>query len=75
VTPDPAALASAHNRTLGPAEARAYLEAPITQAERDDVLALVRWFERRYPTPAERLAYVRRAYARWRRTMGIGAGH
>ena len=62
-----------HNRTLEPAEARAYLDAPVTDAERDDVLALVRWFERRYPTPAERLAYVRRAYARWQRTLGIGA--
>jgi hypothetical protein len=73
VTPDPADLESFRDRTLGPAEARAYLEAPITPAERDEVLALVRWFQRRYPTPAERLAYVRRAYARWRRTLGIGA--
>lgn len=73
MTPDPSNLASFHERVLGPAEARAYLEAPISQAERDDVLALVRWFRRRYPTPAERLAYVRRAYAQWRRTQGIGA--
>ena len=72
MTPDPAALRSFHDRALGPAEAREYLEAPISQAERDDVLALVHWFRRRYPTPAERLAYVRRAYARWRRTLGIG---
>ena len=62
-----------HDRTLSPAEARAYLEAPITQAERDEVLALVRWFRERYPTAAERLAYVRRAYARWHRTLGVGA--
>jgi hypothetical protein len=62
-----------HNRTLDPAEARAYLDAPITPAERDDVLALVHWFRRRYPTPAERLAYARRAHARWRRTRGMGA--
>jgi hypothetical protein len=39
---------------------------PIEPGEREAVLALVRWFCRRYPTPAERLAYVRRAYARWR---------
>jgi formylglycine-generating enzyme required for sulfatase activity len=71
VSLDPADLRSFHDRTLGPAEARAYLDAPITQAERDDVLALVRWFRRRYPTPAERLAYVRRAYARWQRTRGL----
>ena len=61
------------NRTLEPAEARAYLDAPVTDAEREDVLALVRWFECRYPTPAERLAYARRAYSRWQRTRGVGA--
>ena len=71
MTPDPVDLGSFHERTLEPAEAREYLEAPITQAERDEVLALVRWFRRRYPTPAERLAYVRRVYARWQRTLGI----
>lgn len=46
-------------------EARRYLDHPVSDAERDEVLALVRWFCRRYPTPAERLAYVRRAYGRW----------
>jgi formylglycine-generating enzyme required for sulfatase activity len=69
----PADPASFEERSLGPEEARAYLEAPVTEADRDDVRALVRWFRQRYPTPAERLAYVRRAYARWRRTLGIGA--
>ena len=73
MTASPKDIRSFHNRSLGPAEAREYLEAPITQAERDEVEALVRWFRRRYPTPAERLAYVRRAYVRWRRTLGIGA--
>ncbi len=61
------------DRTLEPAEARAYLNAPTTEAEREEVLALAAWFQRRYPTPAERLAYVRRAYARWRRTLGAAA--
>lgn len=73
MTSDPADFKRFHDRRLGPSEARAYLEAPITQADQDEVLALVRWFERRYPTPAERLAYVRRAYARWRRTLDLGA--
>jgi hypothetical protein len=41
------------------------LTAPISDAEREDALALVRWFRRRYPTGAERLAYVRRASRRW----------
>ena len=35
------------------------LDTPISHAERKEVLALVAWFTRRYPTPAERLAYVR----------------
>ena len=69
----PEGVASLQNRRLEPAEVRAYLEAPITDAERDEVLALARWFRRRYPTPIERLAYVRRAYARWQRTLGIAA--
>jgi hypothetical protein len=52
-------------RQRSPAEAEAYLAAPVSDRERDEVLALVAWFRRRYPTPAERLAYVRRAYHRW----------
>jgi hypothetical protein len=73
MTVDPADPSVLDNRTLEPAEARDYLDAPITPAERENVLALVRWFQRRYPTPAERLAYARRAHARWQRTRGIGA--
>ena len=37
----------------------------LSEAERQETLSLIRWFRRRYPTPAERLAYVRRAYRRW----------
>jgi hypothetical protein len=64
---------SAPDRALGAAQARQYLDAPITDAERDEILALIRWFRRRYPAPADRLAYVRRAYARWRRTLAIAS--
>ena len=67
-------FSSFSDRRLDASEARAYLDAPVTDAERDEVLALVHWFKRRYPTPLDRLAYVRRAYARWQRTLGIGAG-
>jgi hypothetical protein len=57
------------DRVLSREEAQAYLDAPVSEAERENVLALVRWFRRRYRSPAERLAYARRAYARWRRTQ------
>lgn len=54
-------------RTLSADEARAWIDTPIGDDEREQVLSLVRWFTRRYPTHADRLAYVRVAYARWRR--------
>ena len=56
------------DRALTASEAREYTEAPISAEQRDEVLALVAWFRRRYPTPLERLAYVRRACARWRQS-------
>ena len=62
-------LAAEVNRELTADQARAYLDQPITTDEREAVLGLVRWFRRRYPTPAERLAYARRAYARWSRPV------
>jgi hypothetical protein len=60
--------ASGWDRALSAEDARAYLDTPITESEREDVLTLVRWFVRRYPTADERLAYARRAYGRWQRT-------
>ena len=58
-------------RALSPDEVRVYLATPIGDSEREDILALVRWFRRRYPTPADRLAYIRRASARWRADAAI----
>lgn len=52
-------------RVLSPAEVRAALAVPLGEAEEAEARSLIRWFRRRYPTPAERLAYVRRAYRRW----------
>jgi hypothetical protein len=66
-------LGALENRRLSPQAARAYLDAPIGDAEREEVRALVAWFCRRYPTPLDRLGYVRRAYARWRRSRGLAA--
>jgi hypothetical protein len=59
------AIRNEANRTVSADEVRRYLETPISDTERQQVLDLVRWFRRRYPTAAERLAYVRKAYARW----------
>jgi hypothetical protein len=75
-TPSPAALARVRalaQRRLSPAELRAALAVPLGEAERDEARSLIRWFRRRYPTPAERLAYARRAYRRWRAAMPDGA--
>ena len=58
-------LAEIADRPLTDEEVRAYLAVPVSDEQREEILALVDWFCRRYPTGAERLAYVRRAYRRW----------
>ncbi len=52
-------------RRLSPEEFEAYVGAPISDPERENALALIEWFTSRYATAAERLAYIRRATARW----------
>jgi hypothetical protein len=67
-TPSPEALArvlALSERRLSPEEARAALAVPLGEAEEEESRSLIRWFRRRYPTPAARLAYARRAYRRW----------
>jgi hypothetical protein len=63
-----ARLAKLANRELTDEEWRAQAAIPLTPDEIEHTVALVRWFRRRYPTAADRLAYVRRAYARWQRS-------
>ena len=63
--PVPAAVRRLLDRTLPADEFERLLAIPLTDAEREDTRALVRWFTRRYPTPADRFAYIRRARARW----------
>jgi hypothetical protein len=66
--PDPETLARAGDladRQLSPDEVRAALAVPLGEAEEEESRSLIRWFRRRYPTPADRLAYARRAYRRW----------
>ena len=70
--PDPDTIADLRvlaERRLSHEELEAYVRAPMSDDERAEILAGIDWFCRRYPTPAERLAYARRAYARWSRSL------
>ena len=58
-------LTALAGRQLTADEVREALAKPLSAPEREETLSLIRWFRRRYPTPAERLAYARRAYRRW----------
>ena len=62
-----AKLAALADRQLSEEEWRAQMAIPLSPEELENTLALVRWFRRRYPDVASRLAYARRAYKRWRR--------
>lgn len=62
-----ARLRALHDEPLSREEFLARLAIPVSDEERRETLELVRWFCRRYPTPGERLAWARRAYARWTR--------
>jgi hypothetical protein len=59
------------DRPVSIAELREALDTPLSPAEREAVAELVGWFTRRYPTGAERLAYIRRAYRRWQATRVV----
>jgi hypothetical protein len=62
-----AAIRALTQRLLSKEEYEALAAVPISDDERAEKLALIEWFTRRYPTPAARLAYIRRAYASWTR--------
>lgn len=63
-----AELETWEERALSPAEFEARVRAPWTDEERTDFDDLVRWFNRRYPTAAERLAATRHLMAQIRRS-------
>ena len=68
IVPSPEALDRVRkiaDRRLSAEELAAYVGAPMSEAEREEILASVAWFTRRYPTPGERLAAARRAYQQW----------
>jgi hypothetical protein len=52
-------------RELSTEEFNAYVNAPMSDEERQEILDSVAWFTRRYPTAAERFAATRRAYRQW----------
>ena len=52
-------------------EFRRRAASPPTQEETAEILALVVWFTRRYPTVKARMDYVRRAWKQWTRPTRI----
>jgi hypothetical protein len=58
---------------LPPDEFERRLQASLAELdgpELENLADLLRWFSRRYPSAGERLAYGRRAYARWAKAAG-----
>jgi hypothetical protein len=70
---DRRALAAEANRQLSPEEWAAYVNQPLSAEERQNIEELLDWFARKYPTPAARLAYARRAYRRWVRNLAASS--
>lgn len=54
-----------HETALSLPEYQRRRAIPLTQAELEETRELVNWFRTRYPTPAERSAYIREAMSRW----------
>jgi hypothetical protein len=59
-------------RRLSAEEFNAYVNAPMSESERREILESVAWFTRRYPTAAERLAAARHAFMQWKRAPRSG---
>ena len=62
-----AELEAYEDRRLSADEFNARVAAPWTEQEREDFEALCEWFQRRYPTPLERLRATRSLMAQWQR--------
>lgn len=68
LTPEQRAeLAAFEERPLSPEAFAERVAAPWTEDERADFVALIEWFQRRYPTPLERLQATRHLAAQWER--------
>lgn len=61
-------------RALSPEEFGLRIREPLSSEETRERQDLIRWFLRRYPTPAARLAHARRLSRTWlRATHPLGA--
>ena len=59
---------------ISPAEFEERVRLAVSELDTpqlDEIRAHIRWFQRRYPTPLERLRYARRKYDEWSKTRGI----
>jgi hypothetical protein len=63
-----AELEEVENRTLSADEFAARVQSPWSEDELESFAELVSWFQRRYPTPAERLASARALGLQWKRS-------
>jgi hypothetical protein len=76
VPPSPEAIRrvrQAAERELTADEVDDLLHGPWAAGEREEALALIKWFRDRYPTPSARLRWARQAYARWVKHQPPGA--
>jgi hypothetical protein len=62
-----AAVRALAERRLSAEEFNAYVDAPLSDFEREEIAANIEWFKRRYPTPAARLRWASRTWAQWSR--------
>jgi hypothetical protein len=60
-------------RRLSQQELAGRLGEPVSAEEQQETRELIRWFRRRYPTPGARMAYARRKWAEWSRSIPPGA--
>lgn len=56
-------------RKLTPEEFRSWADGEIPEAEMQEMVELIRWFVRQYPTPAQRLRSARRRQLQLARTV------
>ena len=62
------AVEALSQRQLSQEEFRAWADSEIPPEELEEMQALIRWFTRRYPTPAERLRSARRRHVQLQET-------